>query len=275
MVEPILIPRHREHYTYRCKVCGWECRLKKMGDSSVPLTKTGHYGNEGTPIPTMHVDEMYVASTISFVLRQPISSWYRIHDGVEYWNGNAWVNINTGTPVNMVCNSKYLFAAFSGAGLWRYDLIDAWQRINTVIPVLFVVSQDNLYADFGEDGTWVWMGPDGTDWEIFYTPMPDADPSVAALTDNNPIALVDSAKLFGDKHFSGGTPIRISTTSGTNDGDYTIAERGVTGGEILLSSSNSLTTEDSATAGEVTISRLIYKPNVTTGCPNCGSLHSR
>ena len=63
--------------------------------------------------------------------------------------------------------------------------------------------------------------------------------------------------------------------SGTNDGTYTIADRGVSRGTILLDEDDSLTTENAATAGEVTISKIIYQPNVTTGCPFCGSLNSR
>ena len=98
--------------------------------------------------------------------------------------------------------------------------------------------------------------------------------SFTAASGSVPAYLSDSALLFGDKHFSGAMPIRISTTSGTNDGDYTIAARGVDRGEIRLSSDDSLTTENAATAGTVTISRLIYEPNIESGCPKCGSLSS-
>lgn len=96
-----------------------------------------------------------------------------------------------------------------------------------------------------------------------------------AAAGSNPAYLTDSGLLFGEKHFNGGMTIRVVTTSGTNDGDYTIADRGVTRGEILLSSSDSLTTESASTAGTTTISRVIYSPNITSGCPLCGSLNSK
>ena len=87
--------------------------------------------------------------------------------------------------------------------------------------------------------------------------------------------LTDDQYRFGDEHIQSNATIAIATTSGTNDGDYTIADRGVSRGQILLAASNSLTTENAATAGTVIISKLIFKPNITTGCPFCGSLNSR
>jgi len=99
--------------------------------------------------------------------------------------------------------------------------------------------------------------------------------SFTAASGSDPAYLTDTAFKFADKHLSSGWNISITTTSGTNDGSYTIASRGVSRGTILLSSSDSLTTENAATAGTVTIYRTIYKPNVTTGCPFCGSLNSK
>lgn len=90
-----------------------------------------------------------------------------------------------------------------------------------------------------------------------------------------PAKINDSANLFADKHFTSEQPIKIETGSGTNDGTYTIGARGVSRGTLALSTSDSLTTENAATAGSVTISDVTYKPNVTTGCPLCGSLDSR
>ena len=99
--------------------------------------------------------------------------------------------------------------------------------------------------------------------------------SFVAETSSVPAKINDSANRFADKHFGSEQPIKIETGSGTNDGTYTIAARGVSRGTLTLSSSDSLTTENAATAGEVTISDVTYKPDVTTGCPNCGSLNSR
>jgi hypothetical protein len=155
--------KERLHYTYRCRVCGFENVKTKIPSSSVPVTRTGSYGSNATPTPTAYADEMYEATTIAFV----------------------------------------------------------------------------------------------------------------AAADPDPAYLTDSANLFGENHFSDGMTIRIGTTSGTNDGDVTIANRGVTRGKILLSSSDSLTTEDAATAGTVTLSRIIKQPSVSSGCPLCGSLNSK
>lgn len=155
--------RPRSHYTYRCKVCGFENRKTLIPGSSVPGTKTGNYGSNATPTPVEYADEMYSAATISFT----------------------------------------------------------------------------------------------------------------AASGSTPAYLADSENRFGEKCFSDGMTIRVVTTSATNDGDYTIAERGVTRGQISLVSTQDLTTEAAATAGTVTISRVIYKPQITSGCPLCGTLASR
>lgn len=99
--------------------------------------------------------------------------------------------------------------------------------------------------------------------------------SFTAASGDDPAQLSDSLCRFADFLFKGGMTLVIVTDSGTNDGTYTIADKGVSRCEIRLSASDSLTTENAATAGEVTISRTIYKPNVTTGCGFCGSLNSR
>jgi hypothetical protein len=123
-------------------------------------------------------------------------------------------------------------------------------------------------GDYGSKGS-----PEG---ETFSDEMYSAATiSFAAAAGDTPAKIADSVNLFGDKLFKSEMPIRISTTSGTNDGDYTIAARGVSRGEIALKSTDALTTEDAATAGTVIISRVIYKPNITRGCPSCGSLNSR
>lgn len=87
--------------------------------------------------------------------------------------------------------------------------------------------------------------------------------------------LVDSDLKFGDQHIKSNMSITVVTTSGTNDGNYIIADRGVSRGEILVGSTYSLTTEDAATAGTVIIKRIIFTPNIITGCYFCGSLNSR
>ena len=99
--------------------------------------------------------------------------------------------------------------------------------------------------------------------------------SFTAETASDPAYLSDSQLRFADNHIQSNWSITIETTSETNDGTYTIADRGVSRGTILLSSTDSLTTESAATAGEVTISKNIYKPNITRGCPHCGSLNSK
>lgn len=98
--------------------------------------------------------------------------------------------------------------------------------------------------------------------------------SFAAVSGTTPAKINDSANRFADKKFKSEQPISIVTTSGTNDGVYTVAARGVSRGTLTLSSSDTLTTENAATAGTVTISAVTYLPNVGTGCPHCGSLNS-
>ena len=98
--------------------------------------------------------------------------------------------------------------------------------------------------------------------------------SFTAETVSDPAYLSDSRLAFADNHIQSNWGITIETTSGTNDGTYTIADRGVSRGTILLSSTDSLTTESAATAGTVTIDKNIYEPNPVTGCPFCGSLNS-
>ena len=158
------IAKERTYYVTHCLVCGFEIRKKQILGSSVPITKTGNYGTNATPTPVTFADEMYVATTISFV----------------------------------------------------------------------------------------------------------------AAASPTPAYLADSANLFGEKGFHTGMTIRVAcSASDTNDGDFTIADGGVSRGKILLSSSDSLTTQSAAEAGTVTISRMIYKPSISTGCPFCGSLHSK
>ena len=99
--------------------------------------------------------------------------------------------------------------------------------------------------------------------------------SFTAAAGDDPAYLSDYALGFTDNHIQSNWTIAVTTTSGTNDGSYTIADRGVSRGTILLASTDSLTTENAATAGEVTIKRVIYQPNITSGCPLCGSLNSK
>ena len=99
--------------------------------------------------------------------------------------------------------------------------------------------------------------------------------SFTAESGSDPAYLTDSALRFADNHIQSNWSITIETTSGTNDGTYTIADRGVSRGTILLDDDDSLTTETAATAGEVTISKNIYVPSITTGCSFCGSLNSK
>lgn len=99
--------------------------------------------------------------------------------------------------------------------------------------------------------------------------------SFVAASGSDPAYLSDYDMKFADSHFQTGSSIVVTTESGTNDGTYTIADRGVSRGTILLDEDDSLTDEDAATAGEVTISKVIYEPNVTSGCPLCGSLNSK
>jgi hypothetical protein len=111
--------------------------------------------------------------------------------------------------------------------------------------------------------------------------------------------LSDNLYRFTDKHIKPGWGITIVTESGTNDGSYTIADKGVNRGEIQITESNpsylmiagkyvkvngeyviigdsaGFATEPAATAGQVTIKKIIYVPEVLTGCYFCGTLNSK
>lgn len=97
--------------------------------------------------------------------------------------------------------------------------------------------------------------------------------SFTAATDDYPAYINDAAAMFSEKHFTTEMVIAVVTSSGTNDGTFTIASRGVAPGVLSLSSSDDVTTEDASTAGEVSLYRVIYQPNVGTGCGFCGSLN--
>lgn len=100
--------------------------------------------------------------------------------------------------------------------------------------------------------------------------------SFTAATSSTPAKINHASSGFADLGFVPGDTIIISTTSGTNDGTYTLATRGgITNGSLSLSSADSLTTESANAAGTVTLSIRTYKPNITTGCSFCGSLNSR
>lgn len=163
-VSETLIAKDRVFYVGRCAYCSFEIRTKQIPGSSVPITRIGNYGSNATPTPVTFADEMYVATTISFV----------------------------------------------------------------------------------------------------------------AAAGSDPAYLADSANLFGEKGFHYGMTLRVACSdSNINDGDFTIADGGVSRGEILLVTTDSLTTQSAAAAGTVTLSSVIYKPSISTGCPFCGSLHSR
>lgn len=112
--------------------------------------------------------------------------------------------------------------------------------------------------------------------EAFNTELYESDTiSFSAATATAPAKILDSEKKFVGKLFRPGETIVISHTDGSNNGTYTLAELGgVTSGELSLATGFDLTTQSAAIAGTVTISVRGFKPNVTTGCPFCGSLNS-
>jgi len=113
--------------------------------------------------------------------------------------------------------------------------------------------------------------------EAFYDELYEATTiGFVAAGGDDPAYLADSAYLFGDKQLHSEMPIRIVTSSGTNDGDFTIAARGVSRSEITLESTDVLTDEEAEDAGTVTISAIKWKPNQEAGgCPLCHSLNSK
>ena len=163
----------------------------------------------------------------------------------------------------------------------------------SVLPVTISVGRGGLLEDsvetplLLESGDWLELEDGSTllleqsvtakrGYETYVTAMYTAT-SIAFVAVNGsvPAKLTDASLRFADQHIQSNMFIQIVTTSGTNDGNYTIADRGVSRGELLLGSSYDLTDESAATAGSVIIKRILFQPNVTTGCPFCGSLNSR
>lgn len=79
-----------------------------------------------------------------------------------------------------------------------------------------------------------------------------------AFVNSNPDTITDSASGFLTAGFEPGQIIIVTTTSGTNDGVYTIAS--VAAGTITLIAADSLTTENAATAGTVAMSAGAIQP---------------
>ena len=126
-------------------------------------------------------------------------------------------------------------------------------------------------GDYGSNAT-----PTPTTFSDTVAQYTAATISFTAASGSTPAKINDSDNQLADKGFLPGRTIVVSTESGTNDGTYTLAEYGgVASGSLSLSSSDTLTTEAAATAGEVTVCIRSYQPNITTGCPLCGSLNSR
>lgn len=67
--------------------------------------------------------------------------------------------------------------------------------------------------------------------------------------------ITDSANGFVTAGFEAGMTINVTTNSGTNDGQYTIAS--VAAGTLTLVSGDAVTTEDAATAGSSTITNYL------------------
>ena len=113
--------------------------------------------------------------------------------------------------------------------------------------------------------------------------------SFTAETATEPAKINDSLCLFGEKGFQSGMSITVVQTDNvlipvppaarnSNEGTYTIGDRGVTRGILSLSSSDSLITQNAGplAAGTVTLSLNIYQPlQDLMGCPFCNSLNSK
>lgn len=121
-------------------------------------------------------------------------------------------------------------------------------------------------------------GPLPTTYEISdvheYT-VPAGNNAFVAASGSDLAYLYDPTQQVSLRRIIGGETITVSTTSGTNDGTYVLDEKGVALDKLLLASGYDFTTEDGGAAGTITLGVVSYKPNVTTGCPFCGSLNTR
>lgn len=106
--------KNRDHYTYRCQVCGFENVKKRIPHSSVPVTNLGDYGSNATPTPQAYTETnaMMSSRTISFAAASG-STPATISDslnkfGESHFNGGMAINIVTDSGVN---DGNYTIAA--------------------------------------------------------------------------------------------------------------------------------------------------------------------
>jgi hypothetical protein len=304
--------RDRKEDTYRCQVCGMECVSRKMAQSNVPVTKTGGYGDNATPTPAAYADEIYVATTISFTVETASDPAYlsdsQLGFADNHIQSNWSINIET-IGTDLVTDGEFENWTAGSLDSWttRYATVEEiknamssgscveitgtdddndssiYQDVTVTAEASYVLRgyyknasgstalyrlNDNTNDDVIDEGTSTdefHELADSTSWKAFSYEFDAPESCISAevaigCEDDGEVVYFDKVTL---------------ATSGTNDGDYTIADRGVSRGTILLDDDDSLTTESAATAGEVTISKNIYEPNITSGCPHCGSLNSK
>lgn len=297
--------------TYKCEHCGFMCTKKTVPELTRTKTKIGNYGTNCTPTPTVFYDEQYVFSSLGGTDNLITNGEMELDSN---WNDHGSPSVNERSSEQTYSgNYSRKFTGLVSAGIksdtfttvtdqqyfgefWIYP-VDC-----TEVTILVRRGDDsgNSHGAYGISGlgsnTW-------TKYEFTYTETGGGSGAYIALykantyyiddvsigsgskvimglrfvaeTSDTPAKIIDSANKFADKQFRNEQPIKIETTSGTNDGTYTIAARGVSRGTLTLSDDDSLTTENAATAGEVTISDVTYEPKVTTGCPFCGSLNNK
>lgn len=73
----------------------------------------------------------------------------------------------------------------------------------------------------------------------------------------------------------GGDDVTVTTESGINDGTYTVDAKGISLDKIRVASGFDFASEDGGSAGKISLKVVQYKPNITTGCPFCGSLNTK
>lgn len=204
--------------------------------------------------------------------------------GIAYWQGKTitmgcWAyseNAATAAIVLYDGVSGYQYAFHPGGSVWAWLSLTIVVDIAATMVIAYISTElENSITYFDQavlvegssiDRTILTEGSSIQHNKISFT----------AATSSTPATINDASCRFADLGFVPGDTIIISTTSGTNDGTYTLAQRGgITNGSLSLSSADSLTTESANAAGTVTLSIRTYKPNITTGCPFCGSLNSR
>jgi hypothetical protein len=105
--------------------------------------------------------------------------------GIWKWDGSTWSQGTPNNPQSMVILGSNLYGSFAGGGIWKYNGA-TWTQVTPNTPTMMAVSGSTLYGSFAGGGIWKWNGSSWTQ-----------------ITPNNPQSMVTlGSNLYGT--FTGG-----------------------------------------------------------------------